>query len=145
MCLTLIQLLLVVKALLMDVPRITKSTAKMLVSYLTYEAVRVVYEQLQETNLPKSHWFAQFSGRDKIQNGEQYLEELLEIDQELAFRVMTVREHLVHEVLDFLPEMTRAGVHQSAMQHRRRHLEKVMMVPLAEGSADWERIDENLH
>lgn len=117
----------------------------MLVSYLTYEAVRVVYEQLQETNLPKSHWFAQFSGRDKIQNGEQYLEELLEIDQELAFRVMTVREHLANEVLDFLPEMTRAGIHQSAMQHRRRHLEKVMMVPLAEGYADRERLDENLH
>jgi len=41
-----------------------------------------------------------------VQDGEAYLQELPE-NQELAFRIMTVREHLATEVTDFPPEMTR--------------------------------------
>ncbi|MEE3717793.1 chaperonin family protein RbcX [Tumidithrix elongata RA019] len=128
----------------MNIKRTTKSTASMLINYLTYEAVKTVSEQLQETDLLKAHWFNQFSSREKIQNGDLYIQELLEVHQELAFRVMTVREHLANEILDFLPEMTRTGIQQSNMQHRCQHLERIMSVQATQGYAECEDLATNL-
>lgn len=109
----------------MDIKHIAKATAKVLASYLTYQAVKTVLAQLSETDPPQAFWFSRFSSKDKIQDGEAYLLELLEARQELAFRVMTVREHLAEEVLEFLPEMTRIEILKANTEHRRQHLERI--------------------
>lgn len=109
----------------MDLKQIAKDTAKTLISYLTYQAVRVVVSQLSETNPPLAMWLSGFSSTGKIQDGEAYLQELLREKQDLAFRVMTVREHLAEEVTEFLPEMVRTGIKQANMEHRRQHLERI--------------------
>ncbi len=125
----------------MDIKRSTKSISSMLINFLTYEAVKTVSEQLQETDRLKALWFNQFSTREKIQNGELYIKELLEVHQDLAFRVMTVREHLANEVLDFLPEMTRTGLQQSNMQLRCQHLDRLMSAQASEGYAECENLE----
>ncbi len=126
----------------MDLKNIAKNTAKTLVSYLTYEAVRVVISQLRETNPPLYTWFYRFSSHDKIQDGEAYLQDLLKINQDLAFRVMTVRAHLADEVMDFMPEMTRTTIQQANMEHRKTYLERITRLEVAEPApsvADIER------
>jgi predicted transcriptional regulator len=125
----------------MDIKRSTKSISSMLINFLTYEAVKTVSEQLQETDRLKALWFNQFSTREKIQNGELYIKELLEVHQDLAFRIMTVREHLANEVLDFLPEMTRTGLQQSNMQLRCQHLDRLMSAQASEGYAECENLE----
>ena len=62
----------------------------------------------------------------------------------MAFRVMTVREHLANEILDFLPEMTRTGIQQSNMQLRRQHFERIMSVQASEGYAECENLESSL-
>lgn len=109
----------------MDIKQITKDTTKVITSYLTYQAVRVVVAQLSETDPPVAFWLNRFSTTGKIQDGEAYLQELLQQRPELAMRLMTVREHLAQEICDFLPEMVRERVQQSNMEHRRQHLERM--------------------
>jgi RbcX protein len=116
----------------MDIKHITKATAKVLASYLTYQAVKTVLAQLSETDPPQALWMSRFSSQDKIQDGEAYLLELLEVRQELAFRIMTVREHLAEEVLEFLPEMTRIEILKANTEHRRQHLEKITQFTLSD-------------
>ena len=62
----------------------------------------------------------------------------------MAFRVMTVREHLANEILEFLPEMTRTGIQQSNMQLRRQHFEKIMSVQASEGYAECENLESSV-
>jgi len=128
----------------MDIKRSTKSTAKMLINFLTFEAVKTIAEQLEETDRLKALWFNQFSTRERLQNGELYIKDLFEVHQEMAFRVMTVREHLANEILEFLPEMTRTGIQQSNMQIRRQHFEKIMSVQASEGYAECENLESSL-
>lgn len=109
----------------MDIKQIAKDTAKVLTSYLTYQAMRTVFAQLSETNPPLALWLQSFSSTGKIQDGEAYLRELLLEKPELAFRLMTVREHLAQEVSEFLPEMVCTGITQANMEHRRQHLERI--------------------
>ena len=109
----------------MDLKAIAKDTARTLQSYLTYRAMRVVVAQLSETNPPKALWLQGFSPTGKIQSGEAYLEELMAADPETALRIMTVREHLGTEILEFLPEMVSTGIQQSNGTHRRQHLERL--------------------
>jgi hypothetical protein len=126
----------------MDLKNIAKNTAKTLVSYLTYEAVRVVISQLRETNPPLYTWFYRFSSHERIQDGEAYLQDLLKVNQDLAFRVMTVRAHLADEVIDFMPEMTRTTIQQANMGHRKTYLERITQLEVAEPTpsvADAER------
>ncbi len=122
----------------MDLKSITKATAKTLVSYLTYQAMRTVVDQLRETDPPTAHWLASFSSTGKLQDGEAYLQELLQARQELAFRIMTVREHIAGEVVDFLPEMARTGIQQANMEHRRQHLERLTQLTLFDPRASSE-------
>nr|BBO60676.1 RbcX [Pseudanabaena sp. Ak1315] len=128
----------------MDIKRSTKSISSMLINFLTYEAVKTVHEQLLETDRLKALWFNQFSTREKIQNGELYIKELLEVHQDLAFRIMTVREHLANEILDFIPEMTRTGIQQSNMQLRCQHLDRIMTTQASEGYAECENLEPEL-
>jgi RbcX protein len=105
--------------------KIAKDTAKVLQSYLTYQAVRTIIEQLSETNPNQAIWLSQYSSKNKVQDGEAYLEELMSEDKELVMRILTVREHLAETILDFLPEMVRAGISQANIEHRRQLLERL--------------------
>jgi len=116
----------------MDLKRVAKNTAKTLISYLTYQALRIVLEQLGETDPPQALWLHAFSSRNSIQDGEAYIQALLGERQEIAFRIMTVRQHLAEEVVDFLPEMTRSGIQQSNMEYRRQHLERITQLSVSE-------------
>lgn len=109
----------------MDLKKLAKDTGKMLQSYLTYRAMTTVVEQLRQTNPGKAIWLQGFSSTGKIQNGEAYLEELMSADPDMAMRVMTVREHLAQEIVEFLPEMVTTGIQQANMDHRRQHLERL--------------------
>ena len=109
----------------MDIKQIAKDTAKTLSSFLTYQAVRTVLAQISETNPPLALWLHRFSATEKIQDGEAYLKSLFQEKPELALRVMTVREHIAQEVVDFLPEMILTGIQQANMEHRKQHLERI--------------------
>ncbi|WP_413161761.1 RuBisCO chaperone RbcX [Capilliphycus salinus ALCB114379] len=118
----------------MDIKKVAKDTTKVLSSYLTYQAVRLVSSQLRETNPGLAIWLSGFSSNGKIQDGEAYLKEMLQENQEMAFRIMTVREHLAQEVVDYLPEMVRESIQQSNMEHRREYLERMTQVSLSDAS-----------
>jgi len=116
----------------MNLKHIAKETAKTLASYLTYQAVRVVINQLSETNPPLSIWLRQFSSTSNIQDGDAYIQNLFRANQELALRIMTLRAHLAEEITDFLPEMVRSGIEQANMEHRRQHLERMTQISTPE-------------
>jgi hypothetical protein len=101
----------------MDIKNIAKDTTHTLISYLTYRAVRVVYEQLDETEPKRAYWLHQFAARETIKDGEVFMQKLFNERQELAFRILTVRESLADELADFLPEMLRTTMQQA---NRRR-------------------------
>ncbi len=109
----------------MDTKQVTKDTASFLISFLTYQAVRLVIAQLSETDPPVAYWLQNFSSTSRVQNAEVYLQDLFRERQELALRVLTVREHLAEEVVDFLPEMVRTGILQDNAKQRRQHLERL--------------------
>jgi hypothetical protein len=112
----------------MDRKSLAQQTAKVLTSYLTYQAMRTVLMQLRENDPGKAIWLSGFSSSGKLQDGEAYLEEMLQTDREMALRIMTVREHLAEEVVDFLPEMVRTGIQEANIGHRRRLLERLTQV-----------------
>lgn len=111
----------------MNIKQIAKDAAKTLQSYLTYQALRTVLLQLNETNPPLAFWLHNFSA-DKIQDGEAFIESLFGEKPDLALRIMTVREHIAEEVTEFLPEMVRTGIQQANMIHRRQHLERITQI-----------------
>jgi hypothetical protein len=115
----------------MDIKQIAKDTTKTLVSYLTYQALRTVLAQLDETDPKRAYWLHQFSSREKIQDGEAYLKALFEEKQDLAFRILTVREHLANEIAEYLPEMLRSTMQQATMEQRRRQLERMTQLDLS--------------
>lgn len=123
----------------MDLKQIAKDTAKTLVSYLTYQSVRTVIAQLSETDPPQAFWLQNFSSREKIQDGEAYLKALFQERQDLAFRILTVREHLAEEIADVLPEMLRTSIHQANMEQRRQQLERMTQLDLSIPSVNPEQ------
>lgn len=62
----------------MDQKRVAKDTAQVLISYLTYQAAKLVVTQLYETNPGLGIWLSEFSSTDRIQDGEFYLEALMQ-------------------------------------------------------------------
>lgn len=117
----------------MDLKQIAKDTTKTLISYMTYQALRVVIAQLDETEPKRAYWLRQFTHRVSIQDSEAYLQALFHEEQRLAFRILTVREHIAEEVADYLPEMLRTGIQQANMQQRTQQLERMTQVdPMAE-------------
>ncbi|NER82156.1 MAG: RbcX chaperonin protein [Leptolyngbya sp. SIO1D8] len=116
----------------MDIKQTAKDTAKMLMSYLTYQAVRVVMHQLRELDPPCGYWFNAFANNHNLQDGEAFIAALLEERADLAIRVMTVRQHLADEVAEFLPEMLITGIQQANMNHRRIHLERITQISSTE-------------
>jgi hypothetical protein len=122
-----------------DLKQIAKDTAKMLQSYLTYQAVRTVLAQLSETNPPLALWLHRFSATDKIQDGEAYIKSLFQEKPDLALRIITVRQHIAQEVADLLPEMVSTGIQQANMEHRRQHLERITQLDLSNPSPNPEQ------
>ncbi len=123
----------------MDLKRVVKDTAKTLSSYLTYQALRIVLDQLSETDPPQSLWLHGFSSKISVQDGEAYIQALLQEKQDLAFRIMTVRQHLAEEVTDFLPEMVCTAIQQSNMEHQRQHLERITQLPISDPQVNPEQ------
>ncbi|VXD21917.1 RbcX [Planktothrix serta PCC 8927] len=116
----------------MDIKQVAKETSKVLASYLTYQAVRIITNQLRETNPGQAIWLSEFSSTGKIQDGEVYLGEMLQENREIAFRIMTVRDHLVQEVADYLPEMVRDNIQKANMDFRRQYLERITQLSSVE-------------
>ncbi|MBE9114359.1 chaperonin family protein RbcX [Lusitaniella coriacea LEGE 07157] len=108
----------------MDSKQIARDTAKALTNYLTYQAVKLIAHQLMETNPGESIWLRTYSA-GKLEDGEVYIQGLMLERKDLVLRILTVREHLAETVLDFLPEMVKAGIHQSNIAHRRQLLERL--------------------
>lgn len=109
----------------MSLKKIAQDTAKVLESYLTFQAVKTIISQLSETNPTQAIWLTEYSDRQKVQDSEVYLEGLMGENKELLLRVLTVRQHLAEQVLEFLPEMVNTGILQSNIEHRRRLLERL--------------------
>jgi hypothetical protein len=109
----------------MQQQQVAKATAKVLQSYLTYQAVRTILNELSETNPSQAIWLSQYTSSHTIQDGEAYLDGLMAENKELVLRILTVREYLAEQVLDFLPEMVRSGISQANIEHRRHLLERL--------------------
>ncbi len=122
----------------MNLKQIAKDTANTLQRYLTYQALKTVLAQLDETNPPLKFWLHNFSA-DKIQDGESYIEQLFREKPDLALRIMTVREHIAEEITEFLPEMVRTGIQQANMEQRRQHLERITQLDLSNPSLQPEQ------
>ncbi|NJK40785.1 MAG: RbcX chaperonin protein [Acaryochloridaceae cyanobacterium SU_2_1] len=118
----------------MDYKQVAKNTAKMLISYLTYQAARTVVSQLYETNPALGIWLSEFSSVDRIQDGEIYLTALMKENPELALRLMTVRADLAEGVVEYLPEMAKIGIQQANTELRRQLLERMTQMRPQEAS-----------
>jgi RbcX protein len=119
----------------MDIKAVAKDSTAVLASYFTYQAVKIVLGQLTENNPPLAQWLNKFSGKSILQDGEAYLRSLMEVNQELALRIMIVREHLTEEVVDELPEMVRRRISQQNMEHRRQQLEKLSQLSMPDAES----------
>jgi hypothetical protein len=118
--------------------QVAKETAKVVQSYLTYQAVRTIINQLTQTNPSQAIWLSQYSDKAKIQDGENYLDGLMSENKELMLRILTVREDLAKQVLEFLPEMVQTNISQSNVEHRRNLLERLTQLTTS-GSSDPEQ------
>jgi hypothetical protein len=127
----------------MDLKQIAKDTAKTLISYLTYQALRTVVAQLRETDPPRAFWLQEFSNKTSIQDGEAYLQALFQAESSLALRILTVREHIAEEIADYLPEMVRSGIQQANTQHRRDQLERMTQLDLSTSTAPPEELSSS--
>jgi hypothetical protein len=122
----------------MDLKQAAKDTAKVLTSYLTFQAVKTVLNQLKETNPSRAYWLNAFSTKEALQDGEAYLAALLQENADLAIRIMTVRQSIAEEICEFLPEMVMTGIQQANIEHRRRHLERITQLEATELTAEAE-------
>ncbi|HHP7230773.1 MAG TPA: chaperonin family protein RbcX [Xenococcaceae cyanobacterium] len=105
---------------------IARDTAKVVQNYLTYQAVKLIIEQLTETNPAEAIWLRQYSS-GKLQDGEKYIEALMSELQgkPLVMRILAVRDHLAEQVLEYLPELVSTSIKQVNLEHRRHLLERL--------------------
>lgn len=106
---------------------IAKDTAKVVQNYLTFKAVQLVIAQLAETNPQESIWLRQYSSGGKLRDAETYIREIMSEPRgkELALRIMTVRDSIAEQTLEFLPEMVTSGIKQDNLVQRRHLLERL--------------------
>lgn len=104
--------------------KVAQETTKAIQNYLTFQAVKVIVEQLSETNPSQGIWLRQYSS-GKLQDGEAYLEGLMLERKDLVLRIMTVRQELAEAVVDFLPGMVRNSIQQSNLERRKQLLERL--------------------
>lgn len=108
----------------MNPKSIAQETVKALQNYLTYQAVRMIMNQLSETNPPQASWLSRYSA-GKLQDSEAYLQGLMLEHKELVLRILTVRQDIAEQIVDFLPQMTRDAIARSNTEHRRQVLERL--------------------
>jgi hypothetical protein len=120
----------------MDHKQIAQNTAKVVQSYLTYQAVCLIIEQLTETNPGQAIWLREFSAGNKLQNAEVYLSELMQENKELVLRILTVRESIAADIMEFIPEMVRTGIAQANMQQRCQILERLTQTQVDNSNLD---------
>ena len=53
--------------------KIANDTAEVIQNYLTYQAVRVILDQLSETNPKQAIWLRQYPASHNIQQGEPFM------------------------------------------------------------------------
>ena len=106
---------------------IARDTTKVVQNYLTYQAVKIIIDQLTETNPGEAIWLRQYSSGGKLQDAEKYLDELMaEVNgKPLVMRVLTVRDDLAKQVMEHLPGMVCGSVQEANLTHRRRLLERL--------------------
>ena len=126
----------------MDLKQIAKDTTKTLISYVTYQALRVVIAQLDETEPKRAYWLRQFSHRVSIQDSEVYLTALFQEEQRIAFRLLTVREHIAEEMADYLPELLSTGIQQANLQQRTQQLERMTQIDPATSTSHPEQPEQ---
>lgn len=110
---------------LMYPKKIAEDTAKVLQGYLTFEAVRLIIQQFSETNPGAGIWLSHYASEHKPQNDEAFLASLMLEHKELVLRILTVREHIAEQVLEFVPEMVRTNITAANINHRRQVLERL--------------------
>jgi hypothetical protein len=117
---------------------IAKDTAEVVQNYLTFKAVQLVIAQLAETNPQESIWLRQYSSGGKLRDAETYIQEIMSEPRgkELALRIMTVRELIAEQILEFLPEMVTLGIKQDNLAQRRHLLERLTQSASATSSPD---------
>jgi len=113
----------------MDSKHIARQTAKALQNYLTYQAVKLIANQLMETNPGESIWLRQYSA-GKLEDGEAYIQGLMLERKDLVLRILTVRESLAETILDFLPAMVKTNINNANIEHRRQLLERLTQTQL---------------
>lgn len=128
----------------MEFKKIAQETATTLRSYLTYQAVKLIREQLTETNPGQAIWLSNFSASHSIQDGDRYLEAMMAENKEIVLRILTVREQLATEILEFLPEMVLTQIQQSNGEHRRSLLERLTQVDLTATEATQDIIEPDI-
>jgi hypothetical protein len=130
----------------MTYKQVVKDTAKVLQSYLTYQAVRVIIEQLSETNPGQAIWLSDYSDRKKVQDSDNYINDLMKENKELVLRILTVRQDLAEQIVEFLPEMVKTNIEESNMKHRRHLLERLTQTQsssLTSSSIDEPNLESN--
>lgn len=104
---------------------VAQQTAKTVQNYLTYQAVLIAIDQLNETNPGLAIWLRQHSANNNFQDAETYIEGLLLENKELGLRIMTVRESLSETALEFIAEKVRDQIQKANLEHRRNLLERM--------------------
>jgi hypothetical protein len=121
--------------------KVIQDTAKVLQSYLTYQAVRTILEQLSETNPTQAIWLSQYSDRHRVQDSDDYLSGLMTENKELLLRILTVRQDLAASILEFLPEMVTTDIDKSNMEYRRQLLERLTQSAAIDSTRSTENVD----
>lgn len=109
----------------MNFKTVAQETAAVLQSYLTYQAVLVIIQQLQETNPGQAIWLRQYTSSHQIQAGESFFADLMRENKELLLRILTVRQELATGVLGSLPSMVEENIHQGNIALRKELLERL--------------------
>ena len=68
-----------------------------------------------------------YSSGGKLRDAETYIEEIMSEPRgkELALRIMTVRDSIAEQTLEFLPELVDSGIKRDNLAHRRHLLERL--------------------
>ena len=122
----------------MQPKEIAKDTAKIVQNYLTYKAVMLIIEQLAETNPAEAIWLRQYSSGGKLRDAESYIQEIMSEPRgkELAMRIMTVRNRMAEQTLEFIPEIVTSGIKKDNLIHRRHLLERLTRSPAETSEID---------
>jgi len=108
-----------------DSKRLAREAAKTLQTYVTFQAVKLVLEQLNETNPSQAIWLRQYVLDNPIRDDGDFLEGLIRDRKDLVFRVLTVRAEIADTVLEFLPELVRSNITEANIKLRRSMLERL--------------------